>query len=94
MAGAIATTITVAEGAMALADLIEALARGQAAAQMLSRDIANAHAAGQTDIPDTAVDAAREWAVGRRAALEADMGGVVKTAAQLAQEAGGAKTAA
>lgn len=65
--------VTVVEGAELLADVIEGIARASAAAQMLGKDVAAATAAGQTDIPDAAVNEARKYAVARGDSLQAKL---------------------
>lgn len=79
MATVIGTAVTVAEGTALLADLIEGVARGAAAMQMLQRDISNAQAVGATDIPLAAVEAARAWMLGERGKLIADLGPAATT---------------
>lgn len=72
--GVVATGITVAEGMELAAGVVEGIARGVAALQQLQAANTAALAAGQTDIPFTAVQAARDWMLGQRAALAKDLG--------------------
>lgn len=57
------------------AEVFEGIARGVAAKQQLDAAVAQANAAGQTDIPDSAVDAARDFAMSKREKLVKDLGG-------------------
>lgn len=66
---------SIAVGAAELASLLEGVARGVAAGQMLTREIAEARAAGRDDISDEAVERAREFTRDKRAAAVEALGG-------------------
>lgn len=65
---------SLAVGAVELAALMEGLARGVAAGQMLSKEIADARAAGRDDISDEAVDRARAFTQDKRASAVDSLG--------------------